>query len=247
MMSAKSNLQNTQSAAAAPQFRRQESLPEAIANYVAESIAARVLKAGERIVETTLASQLNVSRVPIREGLKILHTQGIIDGGAGRSYRVASFSPKMVQSVQAARLELETLILGDAIVAWREGVSDTALLDQAIDDMRIAARLSDFQRMLRADIAYHAVICAAARNPIYASLWNAIARHTLIILNLARFRDIDLRVVVRRHEALRDQIVGMVKQSTAAGEPRALLQAHFLAERAPHSAETTPRRSRRRP
>jgi DNA-binding GntR family transcriptional regulator len=192
-------------------LKRQEALPEAIANFVAEAIAARQLVADERIVETTLATQLNVSRVPVREALKVLHTQGIIDGGGHRGFRVASFSPKMVQSVQEARIELETLILRDA--------------------MRVAAKLGDFQKMLRADIAYHAVICDAAHNPIFGTLWTAIARHMLIILNLARFRDTDFRVVVRRHEALRDQIIAMIRQTPTAGEPRAVLQAHFLAER----------------
>ena len=223
-------------------LKRQEPLPEAIANFVAEAIAARQLVADERIVETKLASQLNVSRVPVREALKVLHTQGIIDGGGHRGLRGGSVSPKMIQSVQEARIELETLILRDAIVEWREKRSDVRLLDGAIDVMRVAAKLGSFQQMLRADIAYHAVICEAARNPIFAALWTAIARHMLIILNLARFRDTDFRVVVRRHEALRDQILTMIKQAPGAGEPRVILQAHFLAERSsqdPQIAGTT--------
>jgi DNA-binding GntR family transcriptional regulator len=193
--------------------------------------------AGQRIVETSLASRFAVSRVPVREALKVLHTQGIIDGGGHRGYRVASFSPRMVQSVQEARLELETLILRDAIAAWQNGRADPALLEAAIETMRAAARLSDFQAMLRADLAFHQVIVDAADNPIFATLWLAIARHVLIILNLARFRDIDLRMVVRRHEALRDQIVAHVEQRGTAMEPRALLVAHFLADRAQHGGE----------
>jgi DNA-binding GntR family transcriptional regulator len=214
--------------------KRHEALPEAIANRVAEAIAARQLAAGQRIVETTLATQLNVSRVPVREALKVLHTQGIISGGGHRGFRVASFSEKMVRSVQEARIELETLILRDAILAWRDGTSDVKELDEAIGVMRSAARGGDFREMLRADIAFHATICEAAYNPIFATLWQAIARHLLIILNLARFRDIDLRVVVRRHQALRDQIIGLIANPDRVDDVRGILVAHFLAERQAH-------------
>lgn len=213
---------------------RQDRLPEQIANTIADAIAARHLVTGERIVETTLAAQLNVSRVPVREALKVLHTQGIIDGGGHRGFHVASFSPRMVQSVQDARIELEALILRDAILAWRAGTADPATLDAAIETMRIAARTHDFRQVLRADIGFHAAICEAAANPIFATLWNSISRHVLIILNLARFRDVDLRVVVRRHEALRDQIRGIIDQCETASDPRTILQAHFHAERSAH-------------
>lgn len=232
---------------------RRASLPETIANTIAEAIAARQLVAGERIVETSLAEQLGVSRVPVREALKVLHTQGILAGGGHRGFRVASFSPKMVQSVQEARIDLETLLLRDAVQCWRAGEADVTLLDDAIAAMRGAARAGDFRRILAADLAFHRVICQAAHNPIVETLWNTIARHVLIILNLARYRDIDLMVVVRRHEALRDQIAARIPQADDVPALRALLEAHFLAERpargeaAEPASAVNPRANRRRP
>ncbi|WP_210485657.1 GntR family transcriptional regulator [Microvirga antarctica] len=222
----------------APRFPdiRRESLPEAIANSIAEAIAVRRLGADERIVETTLALKMGVSRVPVREALKVLHTQGILLGGGHRGFRVASFSPKMIQSVQEARIDLETLLLRDAIAAWQTGEADPAELDGAIATMRAAAHAGDSQGILRADVEFHRVICEAAHNAIIGTLWNTIARHVLIILNLARFRDIDLWVVVRRHEALRDQILAQVKDPGPPGDLRIILEAHFLSERTPQTA-----------
>jgi DNA-binding GntR family transcriptional regulator len=232
---------------------KRQSLPEAIANVVAEAIAARQFVAGERIVETALAARLNVSRVPVREALKVLHTQGIIAGGGHRGFRVSSFSPKMIQSVQEARIELETLILRDALASWQAGTAEFAALDRVIRGMRGAVRAQDIAAVLRADLAFHQVICDAAQNPIFATLWSAIARHVMIILNLARFRDIELPLVVRRHQALRDQIAERLGRSVDLADLRALLQAHFLAER-DGPAETgggaravSRRASRRRP
>ena len=227
---------------------KRRALPEIIADLVAEAIAAQKFAAGERIVETSLAATLHVSRVPVREALKILHTQGIIAGGGHRGYRVASFSPRMVQSVQEARLELEVMLLREAVAHWREDGATLARLDDAIVTMRAAARAEDAPAVLRADIAFHEVICVAAQNPIFETLWRAIARHVLIILNLARFRDIDLGVVVRRHEALRDQIADRVARGAMVAELRTLLELHIQAEREPlATTEATPARPRASP
>lgn len=227
---------------------KRRALPEIIADLVAEAIAARQLVAGERIVETGLAAKLHVSRVPVREALKVLHTQGIIAGGGHRGYRVASFSPRMVQSVQEARIELEVLLLREAVTHWRADGRALAALDEAVGVMRAAARAGDAPAVLRADIAFHEVICLAAQNPIFETLWRAIARHVLIILNLARFRDIDLGVVVRRHEALRDQIADRVVDGATLADLRSLLELHIQAEREPmaETAGATPRASLRR-
>ena len=94
-------------------------LAESIADSVAEAIATRLLMPGERIVETSLADKLGVSRVPIREALKVLHAQGILSGGGHRGYRVASFEPETIEKVLEVRLMLETFLLRDAIANWR--------------------------------------------------------------------------------------------------------------------------------
>jgi len=212
-------------------FKRGEALPDAIANHIAQAIASQDLTAGERIVETALAAELGVSRVPVREALKILATQGILEGGGHLGYKVVSFSERTVASVQEARFQVELLFLRDAIAAWREGRSDVATLDEGIEAMARAARNGDLPEMLEADVAFHTRICAAADNPIYMTLWTAIARHVLIILNLARFRDVDLFVVVRRHEALRDLIVRAVEGDLDQRELGTVLKNHVLASR----------------
>lgn len=224
-------------------FKRAETLPEAIANSIAQAIATGSLAAGSRIVETTLAAELGVSRVPVREALKILHTQGIIGGGGHRGYHVNSFTDRMISSVQEARIALETLFLRDAIEAWRDGRADIAALDVPIEAMNRAARAGDLPEMLRADISFHTAICEASKNSLSLALWTTIARHVLIILNLARFRDIDLALVVRRHQALRDEIIALAAGNPGTDEIKDMLERHFLAARQPSPRRFAPRRS----
>ena len=209
-------------------------LAEAIADSVAEAIATGHLAPGERIVETGLAGKYGVSRVPVREALKVLATQGILVGGGHRGYRVASFAPEKIDQVFEVRLDLETILLRDAVEGWRRRGGDLSDLDVVIETMRTAARAGDLRGMLRADLEFHRAICRASGNEIAGALWDAIARHVLIIFNLARYRDVDLERSLNQHLALRDWIRAAVdgrKEGEGAGEFRSALERHFQSRR----------------
>jgi DNA-binding GntR family transcriptional regulator len=185
---------------------RRELLTESIADAIAEAIATRHLAPGMRVVETTLARSYQTSRVPVREALKILHTQGILTGGGHRGYRVAEFNARRVAQVAEVRLLLEVVLWRDTLARWRRDGPQLAPLEAVIGRMEMAARGQDFRAMLTCDLEFHRAICVQADNDIAYSAWNNIARHTLIIFNLARHRDRDLGFVVQRHRILLDRL-----------------------------------------
>ncbi|MDE1156517.1 MAG: GntR family transcriptional regulator [Acidobacteriaceae bacterium] len=187
------------------------SLADNIANLVANSIATRRLTPGERIVETTLAEKLGVSRVPIREALKVLHAQGILTGGGHRGYHVATFDAETTQQILEVRLMLESFLLRDALNNWRSGVEDPRQLDVAISEMERAAKAEDLPASLLADLEFHRTIRNAARNPIAGTLWDTIARHVMIVFNFERYRDKNLMAIPRQHEQFRDLILEQIK------------------------------------
>ncbi len=205
------------------------SLSESVADTIAEAIATRVIAPGERIVEMTLVEKLGVSRVPIREGLKVLHAQGIISGGGYRGYRVAAFDPQVTQQVMEVRLSLESFLLRDALNNWRKNQQTPDGLDAAINKMRISARSGNLRNSLVADLEFHRVIRHAADNAIVGTLWDTIARHVLIVFNFERFRDEDLEAIPRQHEEFRDWIVAEIaKSQTDMADVVRTLEDHML-------------------
>lgn len=211
---------------------RRSLLAHSIADSVAEAIATGHLGFGERVVETALADKYEVSRVPVREALKVLATQGILVGGGHRAYRVATFSPEKIEQVFEVRLGLEAILLRDAVVHWRRRGAGPDALDRVIETMRTAARAGDLSAMLRADLEFHRTICEAAENEIAAALWNAIARHVLIIFNLARHRDVDLDRSVRQHLKLRAWIQRRIDApNEGPADWSAVLEQHFQSRR----------------
>ena len=213
--------------AAFPEPKR-VSLAESIADSIAAAIATRHLKPGERLVEIALAERLKVSRVPIREALKVLHAQGILAGGGHRGYRVASFEPATIERVFELRLMLETYLLRDAVQRWRAGEADPGELDLAIRQMEMAAKAGDASMSLRADLDFHRTIARAAGNPIAATLWEAIARHVLVIFSLEPYRDNDLSAIARQHEGFRDFMLAQIKAPGTIEDLHRALEDHLL-------------------
>ena len=204
------------------------SLADSIANLIANAIATRRLMPGERLVETALAERLGVSRVPIREALKVLHAQGILTGGGHRGYHIATFDAETTQQILEVRLMLESFLLRDAIGNWRSGVEDPAALQVSIDAMRRAARAEDLPASLLADLEFHRTIRVAARNAIVGTLWDTIARHVMIVFNFERYRDKDLNAIAVQHEQFRTFILGEVAKPSTPEKVHAALEAHIL-------------------
>ncbi|MGH9199183.1 MAG: GntR family transcriptional regulator, partial [Acidimicrobiia bacterium] len=65
---------------AAPRLERinQVALRDRIVNAIRDAIVQGKLKPGEKIPEQDLAVQLGVSRTPIREAIRILEQQGLV-------------------------------------------------------------------------------------------------------------------------------------------------------------------------
>jgi DNA-binding GntR family transcriptional regulator len=207
---------------------QRESLADKIADLIAKAISTRHIEPGSRIVETTLAERLGVSRVPIREALKVLHAQGILTGGGHRGYHVATYGPVVTQEITETRLMLERFLLRDAIENWRNGIADVKLLEEPLRDMRRAAKTNDIAASLVADLEFHRVIREASGNAIVGTLWDALSRHVMIVFNFERYRDTDLRASTKQHEEFHAFILQQIAQPTTPEDLNAALENHIL-------------------
>jgi DNA-binding GntR family transcriptional regulator len=69
---------------------------------------SRELKPGERVRQEQLAERFNVSRVPVREALKVLEAEGQVTYQAHRGYTVVELSLEELEEIYLARRLLET-------------------------------------------------------------------------------------------------------------------------------------------
>src|ERR1700727_4082035 len=64
---------------------------------------------GAVVSQVQLAAQLNISRTPLREALRQLQSEGLLEGDFNRRLRVAPLSVDDLEQVAAMRIVLESL------------------------------------------------------------------------------------------------------------------------------------------
>ena len=81
-----------------------------LTDEIAEIIRNRILKGeyqiGEKIKETKIASELCVSRTPIREAFKLLENEGLIDYVPNRGCFAKGFTKQDIDDIYAVRTAL---------------------------------------------------------------------------------------------------------------------------------------------
>jgi len=197
-------------------FARSPSLAEQAAEAIVGGIAAGIFKPGERLVEANLAATLQMSRVPLREALKILEAQGIVASTPHRGTFIPAFDDKRIDQICEARIALEKLALRDAVAKRTELPQLLKRLDAIITTMEQAAGRLDWMGVSKADLSFHRAICDASDNAIVRTLWESLARHVLIVFGQEIRDEKDALIMGPHHRRLRDLI--------AAGDVEALLR-----------------------
>ena len=76
---------------------------------VRRAILSGALEPGSWVSQVQLAAQLNVSRTPLREALRLLQTEGLVQADFNRRVRVAPISVPDLEALYAMRLAAEPL------------------------------------------------------------------------------------------------------------------------------------------
>jgi DNA-binding GntR family transcriptional regulator len=193
--------------AAALPLVRSRNLAEQVADIIVDGIASGALVPGQRLVETELAQRLQVSRVPLRESLKMLEAQGILESSPHRGAHVAEFDEVKIDHICEARVALEKMALRDAIPAYRADPKLIHRLDGILATMQRAADALDWTAISKADLAFHREICAASGNDVVSTLWETLARHVLIVFGREIRGERDAANLGPQHRRVRDMLL----------------------------------------
>jgi DNA-binding GntR family transcriptional regulator len=205
-------------------FARSPSLAEQAAEAIVGGIAAGIFKPGERLVETGLAATLQMSRVPLREALKILEAQGIVASTRHRGTFIPAFDDSRIDQICEARIALEKIALRDALSNRNQLPALVKRLDGIIATMEQAASRLNWMDVSKADLDFHRAICEASENAIVRTLWEALARHVLIVFGQEIRDERDALIMSPHHRRLRDLIATGDLDALIAEIPRHILR-----------------------
>ena len=172
---------------AAPIARK--GLHEEVAARLRDMIVEGVLEPGARVPERELCLRLGISRTPLREALKILASEGLVDLQHHRGAVVSSLTAAALDDLFQVMGALEAL----AGKAACERASDTAIgeiraLHERMLGHHARGELSDYFRLNQ---RIHEGIVAAAGNSVLSQLYRGLSvriRRARYMANLSKPR-----------------------------------------------------------
>ncbi len=138
-----------------------------------EEVLEGDLRPGEILVESALGKRFGVSRTPIREALRMLEQDGVLER-VNRGMRVRQTSSEEVLEIYGVRMILEAAAARDAAI--RRTDYDLANLDRILRSMG-EARTATPQQMAAINRSFHGAIWQAARNRTLSDLLERLAVH----------------------------------------------------------------------
>lgn len=189
-----------EASATADASARTDALAERVANDIRDMVIRGVMRPGERIVERRLCVVLGVSRTPMREALKLLRQDGLVEINRNRGARVAPYGAEDATQL----FEVIAALEGMAAAAFTRRADPVALaqleaLHQRMLALRLEQRLDDY---FDVNSAIHDLIVAAANNAVLSEshrrlMLRARRGRYMAIMDSARWDH-----AVREHEAL---------------------------------------------
>ncbi|HEX6452222.1 MAG TPA: FadR/GntR family transcriptional regulator [Trebonia sp.] len=160
-----------------------------LAETIADGVVGRGMRPGDRLpTEAEMIAEYEVGRGTLREALRVLEAQGVIEirvgagGGAfvarpdpGRLARMLSLLLRMsdvtLREVLDARLIVEPALAGQA-AAWRDDDHVAAL---RANQAELGAAPRDSSEFLRLNQEFHTLLADASGNRPLAALWSALS------------------------------------------------------------------------
>ncbi|WP_170763136.1 GntR family transcriptional regulator [Ruegeria lacuscaerulensis] len=173
-----------------------QSLPDVITNDLRERILSGEMAEGETIRQEALAEDYDVSRMPIREALKRLDAEGLVQLTNNRGASVTSHSLSEIGEIFDLRVLLEVDLFRRSIPRMIE--TDFVECERLLDAMETSYDAYDVGRWGSLNYEYHKALYAAAGR----GLTNEILKR--VNLQSDRYVRMHLSVMEQREPAKKD-------------------------------------------
>lgn len=197
-------------------FRRPPTAQEAVLQELRRAIMARELKPRDRIGQAEVADRLGVSRVPVREALKMLEAEGQVTYRPHRGFTVTELSLAELEELYLMRRLLES----EAVRQAMPNVDGELLgkLWELLEETERVCAAGDFLGVMENDREFHLALFERSRLP------RLIQSIRLLWQNAEPYRGVFLNDPASRRRARREHraIVEACERGDAEGAVSAL-------------------------
>ncbi|MEH2479874.1 DNA-binding GntR family transcriptional regulator [Nitrobacteraceae bacterium AZCC 2146] len=146
-----------------------------------QAILSGRLKPGERLVEGRLADELGVSRNPVREAIRALASEGLIEVTARRGAAVAT----MTENEARETIEVRALLEGQnaRLAARRQDKEIIKRIQSVLNKGTAAVAAKRFDQLFDLNQHFHRELAAAGQNTVLGELLQKLRERTAMLFS----------------------------------------------------------------
>lgn len=160
---------------------------EQIAHQLRREILTGAVEDGLHLAEDALAARFDVSRGPVRDALRQLEIEGLVENRRKRLY-ARPLDMEELDELYALRGALEGLAIRLAVE--RAEPQEWDAVQSVVDRMRTAAETHDGEAFATADMDFHGSFYALARNRRLLEAWKPYHRTFSVLVQMSDTRDL---------------------------------------------------------
>ncbi len=195
---------------------KQKSLSEIIANEIRHRIWNGEIDFGERLIESYLATEFDVSRSSLREAFQMLEFEGLVQNKARKGTFVVTFTEEDMKEISEARSILESTAFMNAVRRFSK--EDYEHLIQIVEHMREYTQKADWTKVFDLDMEFHLYVVNLCNNTRIIRLYDIIQVQIRTLMSrLVPFYEKDPEMFYAEHlelvEALNSRDVTIIKET----------------------------------
>ena len=150
--------------------KKGESIEKSVYKFLRKAVYSGYFQPGERLVEASLAERLNVSRTPLREAIKRLETEGLVETIPNKGAAVLKSSPEEIEEMYFIAGVLEGLAAYLAVEnISKENIDRMREIELILEDGECQ---SDYERWLKLNNEFHNIFISACKRSLLIRLLN---------------------------------------------------------------------------
>lgn len=176
------------------------SLTDEIADIIRERILKGEYGIGEKIKETQIATELRVSRTPIREAFKILEEEHLLDYIPNRGCFAKGFTQNDIDDIYAVRGALERIAVERSVGKFKK--QDIQNLIDKCDLMEFYTKKKDVIKVLEINTDFHDIIYNATGSRFIAQVLRSYKEYIERTRKSIRYDQQHLEAILAEHKAI---------------------------------------------
>lgn len=187
--------------------QRPPTLAVAAAHSIKDAILEGQLLPGEPLHEIELSEKLNISRGTVREALRLLSQEGLVEVIPYRGAFVTYLTPQMVEEIYTLRALLEPY-------AVRLCIEKGAFDEKTLDEMaRLVRRMGEMEQAgnysetIKADMKFHEIISERCGHRLLTDVLKNLQSMTLMFILSTKLYQSDMISDEVTHQAIYEGII----------------------------------------